>query len=119
MALSPLIFTSCLSSVCPTGATTGIPPELIISFISSEFVSFISPTKPSSLLSILHLNKFPITGIALTPLSISADIIFLFSPLNTSKATSRTSFDVTLCPSLKKNEIFFLLSSSDNFGPPP
>ena len=119
VALSPLILTSCFSSVKPIGATTGMPPEFMIFFISPDLVSLISPTYPRSLLSIEHLKILPIMGIALTPFSERAEIILLFSPLKTSKATSNTSFEVTLWPSLKENDIFFLSSSSDNFGPPP
>ena len=111
VALSPLIFTSCFSSAKPIGAMTGIPPEFMIFFISSDLVSLISPTYPRSSSSMEHVKTSPIIVIALTPLSERAETIFLFSPLKTSKATSKTFFEVTLWPSLKENDIFFLSSS--------
>ena len=49
VALSPLIFTICFSSVYPIGAITGTPPLKIISLILFELVSMIVPTNPSSL----------------------------------------------------------------------
>ena len=98
---------------------TGTPPSEIICLIAFALVSITVPTKPSSLSSILHLKILSTIETADTFLFCSADVILLFSVLKTSIASIRTSLEVTLCPFLNENLIFFSSNTLESLGPPP